>query len=209
MSFYSPSTLLQSIIVSSIPWITGSHTFYFSVSVVTSPSPGSIEALALYCFISFHSIPFHSIPFHSIPFHSTPFHSIPFFPCSCSQNHTSYKDYAPYNQWLYTKSYNHYAPTTLTVEALFLKPQSCQSKYQRNIGTFLLLPLKYRCTVLAEDNPCVYWVAEDKSHVFSSVGLTRIPTKCLVLPRVEQQQPYGSVEDRNRILEVPKSSLRR
>lgn len=187
MSFYSPSTLLQSIIVSSIPWITGSHTFYFSVSVVTSPSPGSIEALALYYFISFHSIPF--------------------FPCSCSQNHTSYKDYAPYNQWLYTKSYNHYAPTTLTVEALFLKPQSCQSKYQRNIGTFLLLPLKYRCTVLAEDNPCVYWVAEDKSHVFSSVGLTRIPTKCLVLPRVEQQQPYGSVEDRNRILEVPKSSL--
>lgn len=187
MSFYSPSTLLQSIIVSSIPWITGSHTFYFSVSVVTSPSPGSIEALALYYFISFHSIPF--------------------FPCSCSQNHTSYKDYAPYNQWLYTKSYNHYAPTTLTVEALFLKPQSCQSNYQRNIGTFLLPPLKYRCTVLAEDNPCVYWVAEDKSHVFSSVGLTRIPTKCLVLPRVEQQQPYGSVEDRNRILEVPKSSL--
>lgn len=168
MSFYSPSTLLQSIIVSSIPWITGSHTFYFSVSVVTSPSPGSIEALALYYFISFHSIPF--------------------FPCSCSQNHTSYKDYAPYNQWLYTKSYNHYAPTTLTVEALFLKPQSCQSNYQRNIGTFLLPPLKYRCTVLAEDNPCVYWVAEDKSHVFSSVGLTRIPTKCLVLPRVEQQQ---------------------
>lgn len=97
----------------------------------------------------------------------------------------------------------------LTVEALFLKPQSCQSNYQRNIGTFLLPPLKYRCTVLAEDNPCVYWVAEDKSHVFSSVGLTRISTKCLVLPRVEQQQPYGSVEDRNRILEVPKSSLRR